>query len=92
VCGPRFDQATETGCDVLFFYADNFIVKIPRHREQWQRYFRGAVRRGVCLNFDISHAAGRMGSSPAVLDRDRRRQVRLHRQMAASPSTLLTHP
>jgi glycosyltransferase involved in cell wall biosynthesis len=55
--GKKFADADETGCDVLFFYANNFVFKIPQFRDQWQRFFRGAARRVMCLNFDISHAA-----------------------------------
>ena len=54
--GPEFSAAEKTGCDVLFFYANNFIDQVPKCEDQWKRFFAGADRRVMCLNCDISHA------------------------------------
>lgn len=55
--GPPFHEATDVGCDVLFFYANDFVYHIRSSRKTWPRYLRQANRRIMCLNFTIAQAA-----------------------------------
>ena len=55
--GPKFAEASRTECEVLFFYANDFVYGLRDDKEHWRRFHRGADRRVMCLNFDIGQAA-----------------------------------
>ena len=56
--GQRFPQTIKTDCDVLFYYANNFCLQTERHAGRWEKFFAGARRRVMCLNWGIGDSTG----------------------------------
>jgi len=44
-------------CDILVFYANDFVYKIKDHREKWERLLKKARRKILVLNFVMGQAS-----------------------------------
>lgn len=57
--GAQFEYAKldDLGCDTLFFYANNTVYHLRKHKQRWKKYIGSAARRVMCINFEIGYAS-----------------------------------
>jgi hypothetical protein len=50
------DETIKGKCDVLVFYANDFVYRLDQYKEKWERLMDNAGRVVVVLNFTIGHS------------------------------------